>query len=172
MTTDANGSSEDRGRKAEDRGQGNREGTHPSSVVRHPSSGGLPLWAGAAIVILVAAVVVLLGLLAFSITERRWEAQRPAMVVTPIAEWEPDNAVWGHTYPREYESYLQTRRDDTKTKFGGAFPRDYLEEDPYQVILFAGYGFGKDYLQARGHYHAVEDVAQTFINGQGAKLLP
>jgi len=124
-------------------------------------AGPFPLWAGAAIVVLVAAVVVLLGLLAFSITERRWEAQRPAMVVKPIAEWEPDNAVWGQNYPREYESYLKTRTTDTKTKFGGAYLRDYLEEDPYQVILFAGYGFGKEYLQARGHYYAVEDVTKT-----------
>ncbi len=124
-------------------------------------TGPFPLWAGAAIVILVAAVIVLLGLLAFSIVERRWEAQRPALVVTPIAEWEPNNAVWGQNYPREYESYARTRIDTTKTKFGGAFPRDYLEEDPYQVLLFAGYGFSKEYLQARGHYYAVEDVSKT-----------
>jgi nitrite reductase (cytochrome c-552) len=124
-------------------------------------TGGFPLWAGASIVFLLAAIVALLGLLAFSIAERRWEAQRPALVVQPIAEWEPDNAVWGENYPREYESYLKTRIDDTKTKFGGAYPRDYLEEDPYQVILFAGYGFSKEYLQARGHYYAVEDVTNT-----------
>jgi len=124
-------------------------------------NGPFPLWAGAAIVVLIAAVVVLLGLLAFSVAERRWEAQRPQVLVTPIAEWEPDNAVWGQNYPREYESYLKTRIDDTKTKYGGAYPRDYLEEDPYQVILFAGYGFSKEYLQARGHYYAVEDVSKT-----------
>jgi len=124
-------------------------------------SGPFPLWAGAAIVLLAAAVVVLLGILAASIMERRWEAQRPALVVTPIAEWEPDNAVWGENYPRQFESYSQTSIDDTKTRFGGAYPRDYLEEDPYQVILFAGYGFGKEYLQARGHYYAVEDVTKT-----------
>jgi len=155
MTTD------DREQRTDDGRHRAGDNAPPSSVVRPPSSRGLPLWAGAAIVILVAAVVVLLGLLAFSIVERRWEAQRPALVVTPIAEWEPNNAVWGQNYPREYESYLQTRQDNTKTKFGGAFPRDYLEEDPYQVILFAGYGFSKEYLQARGHYYAVEDVTKT-----------
>ena len=130
----------------------------PDPSSRRPA---LPLWAGAAIVVLFAAIVVLLGLLGFSIVERRWESQRPAMVVQPIAEWEPDNAVWGRNYPREYETYLRTRIDDTQTLFGGAYPRDYLEQDPYQVILFAGYGFSKDYRQGRGHYHAVEDVKQT-----------
>lgn len=121
----------------------------------------LPLWAGAAIIVMVAAVTVLLGLLAVSIMERRWEAQRPALVLKPIADWEPDNAKWGQNFPREYESYLKTSITDTKTKFAGAFPRDYLEADPYQVILYAGSGFSKDYLQARGHYYSLKDVKNT-----------
>ena len=108
-----------------------------------------------------AVVVLLLGLLLISIMERRWEAQRPALVLKPIADFEPDNAVWGQNYPREYESYSATEDDTTKTKFGGAFPRDYLEEDPNLVVLFAGYGFSKEYRQARGHYWAVEDVTNT-----------
>ena len=116
---------------------------------------------GLVIVVLAGAVVALLGLLATSIMERRWEARRPGLVLRPIADWEPDNAVWGENYPREYETYARSRISDTRTKFGGAYPRDYLEEDPLQVILFAGYGFSKDYLQARGHYHAVEDVSKT-----------
>ncbi len=121
----------------------------------------LPVWAGLAIVVLAAVAVVLLGLLGVSIMERRWEAQRPALVLNPVARWEPDNAVWGRNYPREYESYLNTRITDTRTRFGGSDPRDYLDADPRQVILFAGYGFSKDYLQARGHYYAVEDISKT-----------
>jgi len=121
----------------------------------------LPAWAGGLIVVLVAGMIVLLGLLGTSIMERRWEAQRPSLVLQPIAEWEPDNAVWGQNYPREYESYARTADDTTRTKHGGGFPRDYLDDDPRQVILFAGYGFSKDYLQARGHSHAVTDVKAT-----------
>ncbi len=116
---------------------------------------------GLVLVVVIAIGVVILGLLAVSITERRWEAQRPALVVKPIADWEPDNAVWGENYPREYESYLKMKETETKTKFGGAFPRDYLEEDPNIVVLFAGYGFSKDFLQARGHYYAIEDISKT-----------
>lgn len=121
----------------------------------------LPVLLVGVITLLTAVVVVLLGLLAFSIMERRWEAQRPSFVAVPIAQWEPNNAVWGQNYPREYETYLNTRNSDTKTKYGGAFPRDYLDEDSRQVILFAGYGFSKDYLQARGHYYALTDVNET-----------
>ncbi len=126
-----------------------------------PQKTPLPMWAGGLIFILALVAVVLLGLLATSIMERRWEAQRPSMVLQPIADWEPDNAVWGRNYPREYETYALTADDTTRTKYGGSFPRDYLDDDPMQVILFAGYGFSKDYLQARGHYHAVEDVKKT-----------
>ena len=120
-----------------------------------------PRWVGPALFILVAAVVALLGLLATSLQERNAEAQRPSLVLQPIAEWEPDNAKWGANYPREYESYARTALDTTKTKFGGAFPRDYLDEFPQLVVLFAGYGFSKDYLQARGHAHAIEDATNT-----------
>lgn len=121
----------------------------------------LPFWAGAAIVVLCAGAVLLLGVLAMSIVERRWEAQRPALVLRPIARWEPDNAVWGQNYPRQYESYLKTAMSESETKYGGSYPRDYLETDPRQVVLFAGYGFSKEYLQARGHAHALEDVTKT-----------
>jgi len=127
-----------------------------------PAQGrGLALWAAGVLVLLTCTVVVLLGLLGVSIMERRWEAQRPALVLQPIADWEPNNEVWGRNYPREYETHLQTRIDDTRTRYGGAFPRDYLDEDPMQVILFAGYGFSKGYRQARGHTYALADVLAT-----------
>jgi len=121
----------------------------------------LPIWAGFLMLLLFAGIIFLLGLLATSIMERRWEAQRPAVVLKPIAEWEPNNAVWGQNYPREYERYLKTQITDTQTRYGGSFPRDYLKEDPRKVILFAGSAFSLDYLQARGHYHALTDVLKT-----------
>lgn len=121
----------------------------------------LPLWAGFLLVVMACAVVVLLGILATTIMERRWEAQRPSMVLKPLDAWETDNAKWGENYPREYETYLKSADDTTSTLYGGSNPRDYLDEDPYQVILFAGYGFSKEYLQARGHFYAVEDVNKT-----------
>lgn len=121
----------------------------------------VPRWVGPVLFFLVAGVVAALGMLAVSIMERRWETQRPTQVLKPIAKWEPDSSVWGQNYPREYESYSMTKEDTTKTKYGGSFPRDYLEADPRQVILFCGYPFSKDYKQARGHYYSVTDVTGT-----------
>ncbi len=140
---------------------GTNQGGERETGSRGKALWSLPLWMGIAIAGLLVVIVVLLGLLAVSIMERRWEAQRPALVVRPLSEWEPNSAVWGENYPREYESYMRTRITDTRTRYGGADPRDYLDIDPRQVILFAGYGFAKEYLQGRGHYWSIEDVTQT-----------
>jgi nitrite reductase (cytochrome c-552) len=113
-------------------------------------------------VLFVAALVAvfLLGLLAASVLDRRTEAvlsaPRPA-----IAANEADSAVWGEAWPREYGRYLLMGDSESRTRYGGAFGRDYLEEDPTNVVLFAGYAFAKDYRQGRGHVHAVEDVKAT-----------
>jgi nitrite reductase (cytochrome c-552) len=118
-------------------------------------------WVGPVAFGLAAAVVALLGLLAVSILEHRWEARRVAVAIVPLPEWESDPAAWGLNYPREYETYLKSRQSDTRTLYGGAFPRDYLDADPNLVVLWAGYGFAKDYKQARGHPHSVEDILAT-----------
>ncbi|MCY2929559.1 MAG: ammonia-forming cytochrome c nitrite reductase subunit c552 [Planctomycetota bacterium] len=136
--------------------------TNPTAPSPAPApKKGIPLWAGLVILALTAVAVALVGLLAVSIGERRQEALRPGFAVNPVGEWETDPAAWGLNYPNEYDTYKATADSTTRTKFGGAAPRDYLDEDPNQVILFAGFGFGKDYKQARGHMHAVEDVVNT-----------
>ena len=38
---------------------------------------------------------------------------------------------------------------------------DYLEQDPYLVNIYEGYGFAKDYGSARGHYYTLTDVDKT-----------
>jgi len=113
-------------------------------------------------------VVFVLGMLLMSILERRDEAAI-ITVLDPIEkEWESDSAVWGKNYPRQYDTYKMMSDDTTKTKFGGSYPRNYLESTTANVILFAGYGFSKEYLQARGHTYAVEDVVKTARTGDNS----
>ena len=104
--------------------------------------------------------MLVLGLLFASIMERRNEAQQ-ARPLVPIDPMETDSSKWGVDYPREYSRYKEMQDDTTRTKYGGAFPRDYLEETPANVVLFAGYGFSKEYRQARGHVWAIQDVTET-----------
>lgn len=107
-------------------------------------------------------VAVGLGWLAGTINERRAERiQARVQFVRPINEWEPDNAKWGESFPREYNSWKSTEQMAENTKYGGSGYRDYLKSEPNLVVMWAGYAFAKGYSQARGHYHAVEDVTET-----------
>jgi len=106
-------------------------------------------------------IVFLVGWLGASIMERRSEAMMQYQNVKPIADWEPRNEVWGENYPREYETYKSTKDTAYLSKYGGNKKRDLLEEDPLNVVLWAGYAFSREYNQARGHYYAISDIRNT-----------
>lgn len=116
-------------------------------------------------------VVFLLGLFASSIIERRSEAQYALQMVKPIPEGETRNEVWGANFPREYETYLKTLETDFRSKHGGNAMIDHLELYPELVVMWAGYGFSKDYNQGRGHAYAVTDIRNTLRTG-GVKENP
>ena len=138
----------------------------PADTTQADPAPQLPMWAGVTIVVLTAVAVVLLLLLGTSILERKWEAARPMLVAAAdIGEFESDNTVWGKNYPLEMDAYNRQDDSTTKTMYGGAYLRDYLadppEGNPNLVMMFGNYGFSKDYLQARGHTHAVGDLKET-----------
>lgn len=112
-----------------------------------------------------AGVVFAAGIFTASIFERRTERAAKVQPVTDIAEWEPRNEVWGENFPREYESYLKTLDTNFMSAHGGSAEIDYLKKYPELVVLWAGYGFSKDYLQGRGHAYAVKDIRQTLRTG-------
>ncbi len=106
-------------------------------------------------------IVFVIGLFAASIIERRSEAQLYFQMVSPIPDFEPDNAVWGENFPRQYESYLMTLDTTFESKYYGSVMIDYLEKYPELVVMWAGYAFSRDYNQGRGHYYSVTDVHNT-----------
>ncbi len=110
-------------------------------------------------------VVFFLGILASSVINRKNEAKFAYTPKVEIQENEPRNEVWGKNYPREYQSYLQTLDTNFATYQGGSHMIDLLEEDPRLVILWAGYGFAKDYNQGRGHLYAIDDIQNTLRTG-------
>ena len=110
-------------------------------------------------------VVVLLAIFASSIFERKNEAYQTMQMVKPIPSDEPRNEVWGESFPRQYESYRKTLNTDFASKHGGSEMRDYLEQIPELVVMWAGYGFSKDYNQGRGHGYAIEDLRNTLRTG-------
>lgn len=115
--------------------------------------------------IVTAIVVFLLGMLASSIVNRKNEAKYKYVPQVEIAENEPRNEEWGKNFPAEYQSYIQTADTSFSSLQGGSAMRDVLHEDSRLVVLWAGYGFSKDYNQGRGHYYAITDLHNTLRTG-------
>lgn len=65
------------------------------------------------------------------------------------------DASWGEMYPDIYASYMANAENNYTTA------PDYLENDPYLKTIYEGYGFAKDYKEARGHNYCLEDVRGT-----------
>ena len=117
-------------------------------------------WVGWLLFAATVAAVFLIGLFGASIIERRREAF-VKQDVKPIPDWEPRNEVWGQNFPRQYERYRKTSETGFLSKYGGSGRIDLLERHPKTVVLWAGYAFSREYLQARGHYYAIHDIRDT-----------
>ncbi|GLP95770.1 ammonia-forming nitrite reductase cytochrome c552 subunit [Paraferrimonas sedimenticola] len=70
---------------------------------------------------------------------------------------DPRNEVYAEKFSKQYNSWKATESSSEI--------EDALEGDPNLVILWAGYGFAKDYNKARGHMYALTDVRQTLRTG-------
>lgn len=70
---------------------------------------------------------------------------------------EPRNEVYKDKFKNQYASWHDTAKSSEIV--------DVLAEDPNLVILWAGYGFAKDYNAPRGHIYAVTDVRNTLRTG-------
>ncbi|MEZ9541956.1 ammonia-forming nitrite reductase cytochrome c552 subunit [Vibrio sp. 10N.286.48.C11] len=70
---------------------------------------------------------------------------------------DPRNDQFEQNHPDQYHSWRQTSESEAI--------EDALKEDPNMVIMWAGYGFAKDYNKARGHFYAIDDVRQTLRTG-------
>lgn len=122
-------------------------------------------WMNWLLFILTIVVVFFLGLIASSVIERRAEATFAYTPQVQYSQFEPRNEIWGKNFPREYQSYIQTSESDFQSKYNGSKMIDMLEVDPRLVVLWAGYGFSKDYNQGRGHYYAITDLQNTLRTG-------
>jgi len=98
-----------------------------------------------------------MALLASSVNER--EAERVALNQTPIvAEADKNkNEAWARYYPRQYSSWKKTKESDEI--------KDMIVAKPQLAVLWAGYGFAKDYNAPRGHYYAIQDNVNSLRTG-------
>src|SRR5512142_2604622 len=111
----------------------------------------------AGIVIVLAAT--LIGVLTFM--KNQPPQQRAFEPLVKIKPMEPNSALWGENFPNQWSTYQKTATNNTDTTYGGSSQFSWLERDPRQKILFAGYPFSKDYNDDRGHMNALIDVRKT-----------
>lgn len=77
----------------------------------------------------------------------------PKKAIIPAVDWKDK-------FPDQYDSYLLNSEMES-TLYGGSVPIDYLKKYPYLKDFYDGYGFSIEYLRARGHTYALEDVMNT-----------
>ncbi len=82
---------------------------------------------------------------------------------------EARNEKFREGFPRQYESWTKTAEMDFKSKHLGSKMEDALDKDPRLVVLWAGYGFSKDYNAPRGHMYALIDNRNTLRTGAPMK---
>ena len=108
------------------------------------------------IIILCVLVMVPMLLLTLSIRENKAE-QQTINAVPEMKPFESRSSEWGKNYPRQYDTYMQTRKSDKIV--------DVLKQDPALVVMWAGYYFSRDYNKPRGHYYMLEDNLNTLRTG-------
>ncbi|MDX1300982.1 ammonia-forming nitrite reductase cytochrome c552 subunit [Photobacterium sp.] len=103
------------------------------------------------------AVAAILSALCLSTNALATSEQTATAEQKETMRFEPRNEQFAKTHGDQYKTWEATKESEQI--------EDGLEEDPNMVVLWAGYGFSKDYNKARGHFYAVTDVRQTLRTG-------
>lgn len=98
--------------------------------------------------------------LLMNIRERKEEGKWRHIKVVELVEEITDPAVWAKNFPREYDGYKRTV-DTVRTRYGGSEAFSKLDQDPVWKRFFAGYAFGVDYREERGHAYSLADQKET-----------
>ena len=103
--------------------------------------------------------------LLMNIRERKEEGRQTVVKLAELTEATTDPAEWGKNFPREYEGYKRTV-DTQRTRYGGSEAFSKLDDDSRWRRFFAGYAFGVDYREERGHAYSLRDQQETLRTKQ------
>lgn len=104
-------------------------------------------------------LLAILGAVSIALTSEQLEQEYRAN--PPKTLGDSNNLAYAGKYPNEFKTWKATAAMDMNTRYAGSGFRDYLEEHPNLVVMWAGYPFALEYNQARGHFHALDDVKGT-----------
>ena len=111
---------------------------------------------------IVITAIVMFAILALldNIRQRKNEAFTRHVTITELTEADTDPKKWAQNFPREYDGYKRTV-DTERTRYGGSEAYSKLDQDPAWKRFFAGYAFGVDYREERGHAYSLDDQKET-----------
>ncbi|MGB3225695.1 MAG: ammonia-forming cytochrome c nitrite reductase [Desulforhopalus sp.] len=104
------------------------------------------------------AAIVTMTFMANSISGK--EEEKNAINTSPVVKAvgvESKSEEWARYFPRQYDSWRKTKNSETI--------EDMIEKKPQLAVLWAGYGFAKDYNAPRGHFYALQDNINTLRTG-------
>src|SRR5574341_668013 len=92
-------------------------------------------------IILIGIIFILSAALIGVLTFMKNQPVQPRAIqpLVEIAALEPDSAKWGINFPNQWTTLLITQSNNLDTTFGGSSQFSWLDRDPRQRILFAGY---------------------------------
>lgn len=122
-----------------------------------PKKVSLTTWIMTGMIVVLAAA--LIGILLY--LKNQPQPVRGVVPIKEIGKLDPNSENWGINFPNQWSSLQKTETNNTRTTYGGSVPFSKLEDDPRLVELFAGYGFGIDYNEERGHLNSLTDVRAT-----------
>lgn len=133
------------------------DASKPSTPGRHPVIYAL------AFLLAVGGTIAILLLLQ-NVATHKIEARVTHFKMVEVDETTIDPAEWGKNFPRQYDSYKRTV-DIDRTRYGGSEAYQKIDsaeggDDRWQR-LFAGYAFGFDYREERGHAYMLSDQRET-----------
>lgn len=102
--------------------------------------------------------IVAMGFMANSIAAKKDE--KAALNTFPVVKAEgveSKNEAWASHFPRQYDSWKKTRKNDKID--------DMIAAKPQLAVLWAGYGFAKDYNAPRGHYYGLQSNINSLRTG-------
>lgn len=109
------------------------------------------------LVISLLAIAVMTYMLLSISTKKQEQVVLNANPVVKAEGIESKNEEWRDAYPRQYDSWKKTAQSDKI--------EDLVKKYPQLAILWAGYGFSKDYNAPRGHFYALQDNINTLRTG-------
>jgi len=110
--------------------------------------------------LLVGSSVAIAGMLLLTNSINGKTEERKEINTSPVVKEkgvESRNEEWAKYYPREYDSWKKTKESDKID--------DQLTKNPQLPVLWAGYGFSKDYNAPRGHFYTIQDITNTLRTG-------